>query len=349
MSNSPTKKPLWPQTPEGTTDWDVVFEDPSNGLIATVSKSPNPEILKQTTTLVIKKLFTRDDDETEVTRFCRELDQIISRVEKDDQLSATIDAVAGLLRIIKEERKEKVRQYLQNKKKGIKSGERRTRRKKNTLSAKLFRGLLAASEPKIAISIILVLIAVVVGAVTYFATPDKKMRPRQVAATEKPAAAPAQFPARISNQAPGTEPQESKTVKTEVKKADAEPEEKGGSKTLSKWPRAVLLRPMTWPMMQVNKKERPVSYATLIYVDDISGVSAICKNYPSVQEKVLLAFSSMGLAGHQPNIAQQKKIAATATRSINKRFGTIVANVEIVRYGQEGYKVATTPLCRLER
>ena len=122
----------------------------------------------------------------------------------------------------------------------------------------------------------MVLIAVVVGAVTYFATPDKKMRPRQIAASEKPA--PAQFPARISNQAPGTEPQESKTGKTEVKKADAEPEEKGGPDKLSTWPRAVLLRPMIWPMMQVNKKERPVSYATLIYVNDLNGVSTICKN-----------------------------------------------------------------------
>ncbi|MCK5166249.1 MAG: hypothetical protein KAQ66_02990, partial [Rhodospirillaceae bacterium] len=252
MNKNTDKKPLWPQTPEGTTDWDVVFEDPTNGFVAIISQAKTPETLQQTTMLIIKKLFTRDDDGAEVSRFSAQLDQIISGVEKGGQLDATVDAVVSLLRTIKEERKERAREYLENKKKGVISGERRTRRKKNTLAAKMFRGLLAASEPKIAIPIILLLIAVVVTTVIYFATAQRKTPPREVA------------PAIQQGQQtpPGADDAQTKTDETGVDLSTGNEGDRGDAldvegetiKKVSTWPRPVLVQPMRWPLIRESKK-----------------------------------------------------------------------------------------------
>ncbi|MCK4939596.1 MAG: hypothetical protein KAR80_04825 [Rhodospirillaceae bacterium] len=344
MNNSANKKPLWPQTPEGTTDWDVVFEDPTNGFIAIISQAKTPEALRQTTELVIKKLFTRDDDGPEVARFCNELDQIISLINENDQLAATVDAVAGLLRSIKNERKEKAREYLENKKKGSMSGERRSRRKKNTLAAKIFRGLLVASDPKIAIPIILLLMAVVVTAVIYFTSPQKKMPPREVSAA-----------GQQNQQAPSAEENapiitdEAPTDLPTANEGDApSPEDEAGD-SVSKWPRAVLLQPMQWPLIRESKKDRLIPYATLIYVKSAKAISAVCINYPAVKEKLLISFSRAGLGNRQPSNFELKKIAATATNAINKRIGPMVAYIDIIQYGKKGYRATNTPPCRLAR
>lgn len=344
MNSATDKKPLWPQTPEGITDWDVVFGHPTNGFIAIISQAKTPEALQQTTMLIIKKLFTRDDDGPEVSRFSAQLNQIIYRLEKGGQLDATVEAVVGLLQIIKEERKEKAREYLENKKKGKVSGERRIRRKKNTLAAKMFRGLLAASEPKIAIPIILVLIAVVVTTVVYFATSQRKMPPREVASTTQQ-----------GQQSPSTEnnaPIETDKIFPDLpidNESDASDVEDEANKNASTWPRPILVQPMQWPLIRESKKVRLVAYATLIYVKSAKAVSAICTNYPAVKEKLLISFSRAGLGNRQPNDLEIKKIAAIAMNAINKRVGPAVEYIEIIKYGQKGYRATNTPPCRLAR
>jgi len=56
-------KAAWPKTPDGTTDWEVVFEDPQTGFIQLIAQSPSAETLRLTTTVVIDKLFTRRGNE----------------------------------------------------------------------------------------------------------------------------------------------------------------------------------------------------------------------------------------------------------------------------------------------
>ncbi len=350
MNKNTDKKPLWPQTPEGTTDWDVVFEDPTNGFVAIISQAKTPEALQQTTMLIIKKLFTRDDDGSEVSRFSNQLDQIISGVEKGGQLDATVEAVVGLLRLIKDERKEKAREYLENKKKGKVSGERRIRRKKNTLAAKMFRGLLAASEPKIAIPLILLLIAIVVSTVVYFATSQRKIPPRELASTIQQGQ---QSPAEKNNG-----PIEADKIfpdlptgneGNEGNEGDTPAVEDETSGSASTWPRAVLVQPMQWPLIRESKKVRLVTYATLIYVKSAKAASAICTNYPAVKEKFLVSFSRAGLVNRQPDDLEIKKITAFAKNLINKRVGPAVEHIEIIKYGQKGYRATNTPPCRLAR
>ncbi|MDH5489238.1 MAG: hypothetical protein OEX17_04840 [Rhodospirillaceae bacterium] len=350
MNTTADKKPLWPQTPEGITDWDVVFDDPANGLIAIISKAKTPQSLKETTTLVIKKLFTRDDDAPEVSRFLAELDEIIGKVEENDQLAATIDAIAALLRTIKEERKEKAQEYLQKKKLGIAPEERRSRRKKNTLTSKIIRAILTASDPKIAIPLIVAMIAIVVGSVVYFASPPKVMPPPEIFTRAQPDPR----PSSTETPKPGQEKEQSAP---EGATQDAPAGDQAAAivpegeedPMVSKWPKPVLVQPMHWPLIRENIKDPMVAYATIIYVNGSAGVSALCINYPATKESLLVAFGSIGIGNRQPDYAERQKIAAIATNLMNKRMGNFVDYIEIIPYGNEGYRATNTPPCRLAR
>ncbi|MDH5187443.1 MAG: hypothetical protein OEW37_00640 [Rhodospirillaceae bacterium] len=350
MNADTNKKPMWPQKPDGTTDWDLVFDDPTSGLIAIISKAKTSEALKETTTLVIKKLFTRDDDASEVVRFLAELDNIISKVEETDQLSATIDAVISLLHTIKEERKEQARQYLEKKKLGIATGERRTRRKKNTLTSKIIRAILMASNPKIAIPLMVVLVAIVVGSVAYFASPPKVMPPPEIfkarQSTPKPPFSDLENPDQAKdgniakNPAQVTAPADEMANVPSEEIINAEP---------STWPRPVLVQPMDWPLIRDSKKDNFKSYATIIYVNSAAGVSAVCVNYPATKESLLVAFGSIGIGNQQPNAEERVKIAAIATKLMNSRFGNFVEYIEVIPYGQKEYRATNTPPCRIAR
>jgi len=343
MNTTADKKPLWPQTPEGITDWDVVFDNPTNGLIAIISKAKTPQSLKETTALVIKKLFTRDDDAPEVSRFLAELDEIIGKVEENDQLAATIDAIAALLRTIKEERKEKAQEYLQKKKLGIAPKERRSRRKKNTLTSKIIRVILTASDPKIAIPLIVAMIAIVVGSVVYFASPAKIMPPPEVFTNGQ--SGPRPPAAKNGEDATQDAPE---TASPTDQEAAIPPEGEGGP-MVSKWPKPVLVQPMNWPLIRENKKDPMVAYATIIYVSGSDGVSAVCINYPATKESLLIAFGSIGIGNRQPDDAERQKIAAIATSLMNKRIGNFIDHIEIIPYGHTGYRATNTPPCRLAR
>lgn len=367
MSDSKNKKPMWPQNPDGTTDWDAVFEHPATGLIAIVAKAKTPQSLKETTTLVIKKLFTRDDDASEVKRFLGELDSIIAKVEKDDQLSATVDAISGLLRIIKEERKEQAREYLEKKKKGIAPKERRARRKKNTLTSKIIRVILAASDPKIAIPLIAVMILVVVGSVVYFASMPKEMTAEEKFMASRKEPTPQFGPVDPLDKQPGKPIQPGKPVDIIQPSQPGQPTEgvplpdeapvaapgvtpdEAVVDGVSKWPRPVLVQPMDWPLIRENKKDRLMSYATIIYVNSADGVSAVCVNYPATKESLLVAFGSVGIGNNQPDLAERTKIAEIATRLMNKRVGNHVDHIEIIPYGHSGYRATNTPPCRIAR
>ncbi len=105
-------KPAWPKTEFGTTDWEAVFEDPGTGLIASIRKSQSPAVLRKNTILIMEKLHTRRNDPAEVERFTAELTQLIPDDTKQEDLEPIIEAVAGIIRGIKQERIQKSLEYL---------------------------------------------------------------------------------------------------------------------------------------------------------------------------------------------------------------------------------------------
>ena len=336
MADNASKKPLWPKTPQGTTDWEAVFEDPKTGLIAAVSGGKSAAALKQSTTLIIQKLFTRDGDEEEVKRFLADLEAITANVESDEQLSATLQAVVGLMRQIKEGRQQKAHEYLAARKRGQQSSERRTKKKKKSGSSWVLQALLAASNPKIALPIIVVIIAVVGGAAYFLAQPDIKV---DLAAKQSPP----QVQAEVTKPA-------LKTSKEVAPKPDGKAEaERSGQVKKNSWPRAVLLQAVNWPMLRKISTQRQIPYAMLLYIKSNEALSAICLSYPYVMESFLLAFAAVRPDSEQPVGKDFSIIGKLAQKRINKRVGPAVEFIEIYRYGDPKYLITTIPPCRLAR
>ncbi|MBF0251910.1 MAG: hypothetical protein HQL35_14910, partial [Alphaproteobacteria bacterium] len=105
-------KKSWPQTPDGTTDWEVVFENPDTGFLALVAQSQSVEALRMTATVVIETLFTRRGDEEVVVRLKDALERILA-IGGEADIAMKRTGVTTLLRKIKTERIEKARVYVE--------------------------------------------------------------------------------------------------------------------------------------------------------------------------------------------------------------------------------------------
>ena len=112
----------WPQTPEGVTDWESVFEDSKMGFIALIRSAQSAETLKDCATIVVQQLFSRDDDAMTVMKFILDLEEVMpdpnGAPSTSEELEDTRDAVTGFLRKIKEDRILKAAEYLEKSGKG---------------------------------------------------------------------------------------------------------------------------------------------------------------------------------------------------------------------------------------
>ena len=122
---SASDKQSWPQTPEGLTDWEAAFEDPSKGFIALITQAKSPTALRQSTIVVIEKLYTRQNDPTEVERFSAELNQMIPDDAQEEDLPGIAAAVTGILRQIKDDRIQKAVKFAKDQEAGGSDGGRR--------------------------------------------------------------------------------------------------------------------------------------------------------------------------------------------------------------------------------
>ncbi|MEQ8506416.1 MAG: hypothetical protein RIB80_13915 [Rhodospirillales bacterium] len=104
-------KPAFPQTPSGVTDWQKVFEDPDNGLIAVIASAPNAAALRECLIAVTRQLFTRKDDELEIARVDGEIERLFAHAGGDVPTQGAIE----LLRSIKDQRIRKAQAYLAGK------------------------------------------------------------------------------------------------------------------------------------------------------------------------------------------------------------------------------------------
>ena len=111
-----------PAAPEGTTDWESVFE---TGFIPLIAQAHSPGALKECATLVIRKLFPRQDDHDEVEHFTSELAGIIPDGAPDDDLEAMRAGITALLREIKDERIRLAAAYVAAQRKGKGDGKER--------------------------------------------------------------------------------------------------------------------------------------------------------------------------------------------------------------------------------
>ncbi|TCS64007.1 hypothetical protein EDD55_10244 [Varunaivibrio sulfuroxidans] len=381
-------KPAWPKTPDGTTDWDVVFEDPKTGLIPIISEAQSRQALRQCTCVVIQQLFTRKDDADDVAKFTAQLDDILAGVNDAEELNATIASVMALLRRIKEERLEKARLYVAQKNARQRAQERRAQKEyKAQRTATLMSFLLRISQPKIAIGLFAILIALAGG--IYFAvglfetppTPDQSPVASGSAATSaddrrqaagqdggQTATGAAKTPptdgtandgtAQASGQnGPGatqTQPATPGQAATDAPLANVPPAP-GGAKALPAkptLPRIIVLRPFSWPPFDAAAvRQTTTYYAALIYpIKNSTATSAICRRYPQVVDAVYLAFNALATGEDKIDGAALAKISAMATTTINTEVGApYVAKTELIRYGDPQFRTSNRHKCRLIR
>ena len=110
----------WPQTSEGVTDWEMVFEGPNPGLIGLIRTAHTPTTLKDCATVVVQQLFTRDDDSMMVMKLIIDLEGIIPDSNGEalsaEEVDRMRDEISGFLREIKAERIKQAREYLKKQK-----------------------------------------------------------------------------------------------------------------------------------------------------------------------------------------------------------------------------------------
>jgi len=112
----------WPQTSEGVTDWEMVFEGSSPGLIKLIGTAHTPMTLKDCATVVVQQLFTRDDDSMMVMKLIIDLEGIIpdadGEVLSGEEINAMRDGISAFLRQIKDERIKQAKEYLKKRNNG---------------------------------------------------------------------------------------------------------------------------------------------------------------------------------------------------------------------------------------
>lgn len=95
----------WPRTPEGTIDWEVVFEDEKTGLISLVTHAHSPDALREGAMVIVRKLFGHQEDHSEVARLTAELKAAVPLHASAANLDTMRERVTRMLRRVKDERK----------------------------------------------------------------------------------------------------------------------------------------------------------------------------------------------------------------------------------------------------
>lgn len=330
-----TGKPAWPRTPDGTTNWEAVFENPQTGFIQLIAQSPSAETLRLTTTVVIDKLFTRRGDETEVARLKQELETILAA---PGDIIAKQAGVSGLLRQIKNVRIEKARVYIERKRAGAAIDRR----------AGWLWKIDFLLRPIVLIPVGLAFILLLSGAVyAVLQSTIGTSRPTPVA--EAPA---------VSEPAPTepASPQDQQTAPTASPDAPsdasmpkppldgtpqplAEPQAEPKAKPIHIW-----LKTMRWPLSSLSTKDRPQYYAAILSVKDWDTKVSVCSRVANVMDTLYQLLNHtlpQDRAATDEELVELERVAPNVLNQIFK-IG-FIQQVDIVRYGEPGFEVAIRP------
>jgi len=105
----------WPTNADGTTDWERVFEDPSDGLIVLACRSETPDQLKTMTLIILRQLFKRKNDDHGDDKIAAYIDRIIPDDAPTDALDDLRADVTRLFRRIKDDRIKLAAAYIEKK------------------------------------------------------------------------------------------------------------------------------------------------------------------------------------------------------------------------------------------
>lgn len=305
-----TPKAAWPRTPDGTTDWEYVFEDASSGFIPLISQVQSPEALQMGATVILEKLFTRKNDEDERTRLIAELHAII---KGGGSIENQVAQVARLMREVKDERIEKARVYLERKKAGAAIDRR----------AGIFWKLDTFLKPMVLIPVGAVFVLALAG-IIYLLLQSTLQQTDDVA--DKPLT-PAEQAAQDAAQKPDA------ALPTDPTLPAPEPE-----------PIPVLFQTLRWPLATQYTTDKPQYYSVVLYVKNWDHKVEICRRLPSVTDRFYTSFNDV-MPPNRP--ARQEELDALAMKvkeNINALLpDSFVIDAAVARYGTKEFRIAPRP------
>lgn len=131
MNNSIPDKSEWPQTADGTTDWQALFEDEHTGLISIIGATQSPAELKQRSEEIIRAIFTRQRDKPILVKVTGFLEILIPDGVNDQRFAVMRVTVIELLGKIKDNRLERAAAYVEKQSKRKKQGKNKKKNKNN--------------------------------------------------------------------------------------------------------------------------------------------------------------------------------------------------------------------------
>ncbi len=314
MAQSP--KTAWQKTPEGTTDWESVFETPETGFIALVSQVPSIEALKLAATVVIEKLFTRKADTAERTKLIGQLDDIIAK--SGDDFAAAVEATARLLRTIKDTRIEKARAYIERKKAGA-AIDRRT-------------GLLWKIDFLLKPAVLFPVGGLFIAALAalMFLVLQSTFGPTKDITPQRPEG----------------------VVERSIPLETVPPEDTAPPKVAP--PVAlipVLLKTFRWPLLAQGGTGQPQYYAVVLYIREREESRLICRRLPKVLDTIYQSFNTVMPISSAVQKEELNQLQGSVRRAINALLPTsVIMSVEVARYGEKGFRVANLPpFCNLPK
>lgn len=104
-------KSSWPRTTEGTIDWEVVFEHPTNGLIPAISMAQKTDTLIDCAAIITQTLFARASDEDIRAGYTTQLASIALN-NSDGNIDTLLQQIVEFLHSIKVDRIERAADWV---------------------------------------------------------------------------------------------------------------------------------------------------------------------------------------------------------------------------------------------
>lgn len=305
-------KASWPKTPDGTTDWEVVFEDPSIGFIALINRTQSADMAERTATVIIQKLFTRRNDLDLCKQKIHRIGTIIAAHQ--DDLARIHEDIAVLMREVKNERIELARVFIERKNAGAAIDRR----------AGLWWKSSSLLKPKVLIPLVGVMTFALAGVVYLM--------------LQSTVTAPSSGPSGSTTPFAQSTPESTYDA---VKPAPA----------VQRDPIKIWLKTIKWPITPQTSGDPAKFYSVTLYVQTQDARIAVCDRAPSVTDRIITSFSSTMPPDRDARVDEIAAAEDEIKSGLNKLFeGTLINKVVVSRYGSKDFKAATLPpFCKASR
>ncbi len=323
------KKPAWPKTPDGTIDWEIVFEDQTSGIIPLIMASNSPAGLYKSAEVVIRQIFTRKNDSEQVVKFLAILNGIIAGQKSDSSFESVKMEVVNLLRRLKSGRIKRANAFLEKKRLEKTEGEERQkpeRREKGGLTIRQISDTLFGNKMRILMtvgSIALLLIAfvsmlTVLGVVEITSTEGDEPIPETI--LESP-----------------LEPDEEESEEV--------PEEEPELEVIREY--LVIMKPITWYFNVGGTKTKRSFVLPVIGLHDEDDWRTVCAQSPRIMDAVNLALALKIPKDRKATTTDMANATTYAVAEINKRLGAVLFNKFILMQNPDASMIAKGARCRL--